>query len=677
MADKNINVKITADTNDATSKMQKFRRQLKDTGKEAADAVSNIDKSLQNIASAAIGTAIGSVVVKIGELGVASIKAASQMRQYEIAFSTMLKSASKGKAMLQSLQRFAAQTPFDVPGVVTAAQQLMAFGFQAEEIIPILTSLGDAAAGLGKGTAGVQQLAYALGQMKTSGTLKTQDVNQLTNAGIDAWRILADATGKTITEIKDLTEKGMIDSVKAVDVLVAGINTRFGGMMAKTSTEVAGLVSNVQESLGTAQATIGAFLTDSLRIKDVLKSVSDAIGSVSSTLQKARDEGKSFSAALQEAFSPEAIKIMGALAAVVGVTLVGALGAAVAALGAFAGVTAPVVAACAAIGYKLTDLALNWDNLSMKINKAYNALVEYVDLAKKRYFGEFGYSEYDNEENDRYNTGVGVPTNRENQATTTAQETNTAVTMPSIADIFTTGQAATESVKNQKPVLDQVADAWQGYANSVAGGFGSAVDDMLTGSKTFGQAMADMLRNIVRNVAQTAAQFLMLTGILSAFGVANAGNVAVRMMFGIDAGSMGNSGLQSHNMSSYKNSYKPNGITYATGGYVAGPGTSTSDSIPTMLSNGEYVVNAAAVRQIGLPALNAINSGRGFADGGLVGAVPIATNAGPASNNTVTLHVSALDASSFESFLQGGGLDKIKQALFDDNRNFASAAGVW
>lgn len=47
----------------------------------------------------------------------------------------------------------------------------MAFGFKAEEIIPMLTNLGDAASGLGLGTEGVSRLAYALGQMQTSGKL--------------------------------------------------------------------------------------------------------------------------------------------------------------------------------------------------------------------------------------------------------------------------------------------------------------------------------------------------------------------------------------------------------------------------------------------------------------------------------------------------------------------------
>ena len=48
----------------------------------------------------------------------------------------------------------------------------------------------------------------------------------------------------------------------------------------------------------------------------------------------------------------------------------------------------------------------------------------------------------------------------------------------------------------------------------------------------------------------------------------------------------------------------------ATGGYIRGPGTGTSDSIPAMLSNGEYVIRASSVARYGLGMMDAINSGR-------------------------------------------------------------------
>lgn len=82
----------------------------------------------------------------------------------------------------------------------------------------------------------------------------------------------------------------------------------------------------------------------------------------------------------------------------------------------------------------------------------------------------------------------------------------------------------------------------------------------------------------------------------------------------------------------------------ADGGYIAGPGTGTSDSIPAMLSNGEYVINAQSTsKHRGL--LESLNRNR-FADGGLVGpgaSVPGTLTAGSAPA-PLTIDVSALAA---------------------------------
>ncbi|WP_031071384.1 hypothetical protein [Streptomyces sp. NRRL S-118] len=58
----------------------------------------------------------------------------------------------------------------------------------------------------------------------------------------------------------------------------------------------------------------------------------------------------------------------------------------------------------------------------------------------------------------------------------------------------------------------------------------------------------------------------------------------------------------------------------ASGGLVTGPGTSTSDSIPTLLSDGEYVIRARSVDRYGLAFLDALNAGTLGQDAGMRGA---------------------------------------------------------
>lgn len=60
---------------------------------------------------------------------------------------------------------------------------------------------------------------------------------------------------------------------------------------------------------------------------------------------------------------------------------------------------------------------------------------------------------------------------------------------------------------------------------------------------------------------------------------------------------------------------------FADGGAISGPGTGTSDSIPIMASNGEYIISASAVKAYGPQFMDKINSKK-FAYGGMVGSMP-------------------------------------------------------
>ncbi len=100
---------------------------------------------------------------------------------------------------------------------------------------------------------------------------------------------------------------------------------------------------------------------------------------------------------------------------------------------------------------------------------------------------------------------------------------------------------------------------------------------------------------------------------------------------------------------------------FASGGLIRGPGTGTSDSIPALLSNGEYVIRAAAVRKLGKNALDLLNRGipiPRFADGGMVGTV--------ASLDTSPRNLGSLDINLggdvFQVFADSGQADGIRLA---------------
>lgn len=93
-------------------------------------------------------------------------------------------------------------------------------------------------------------------------------------------------------------------------------------------------------------------------------------------------------------------------------------------------------------------------------------------------------------------------------------------------------------------------------------------------------------------------------------------------------------------------------VRLATGGFVSGPGGSKEDKIPAMLSNGEFVLNAATTSRIGLDNLKRINGG-GSADGLTALGVPGFQAGGEVTAQLVAGHEFARSMSG-KAYLMGG-----------------------
>ena len=153
---------------------------------------------------------------------------------------------------------------------------------------------------------------------------------------------------------------------------------------------------------------------------------------------------------------------------------------------------------------------------------------------------------------------------------------------------------------------------------------GNALSDAVSDLLVEGRSLSDVFDSLAKSLAKAAIQAaLMGSGPLAGlFGTAAPAGGGLGGLLGSLLG----------------------GLHFADGGRVSGPGTSRSDSIPAMLSDGEHVINADAARK-NRPLLDAINSGRTLhlAKGGAVGltapAIPAANvgrGAGGGSVVTIT-----------------------------------------
>lgn len=185
-------------------------------------------------------------------------------------------------------------------------------------------------------------------------------------------------------------------------------------------------------------------------------------------------------------------------------------------------------------------------------------------------------------------------------------------------DLDSIKQAET-NLNNLSPVMtkvnNQAVSMGQVFEQSFAGSFGSAVASIVTGSQSASEAFKQMANSIISDLIRIGIERAILGTI---HGVAS----------GFSTGGLVTNTPQK----------------FATGGAVSGAGTSTSDSIPAMLSDGEFVMRASAVRSIGAGNLAKMNSG------GVKSLAQSNLNSFSSQQNTITINTTVNVPSQGSSF---------------------------
>ena len=258
MAD--VKVRIIA-VDEASEPLKKTGEEVEKVGKkakEAGGAFEGLGKTMVSVAGG-LGLQMGlqAIVGGLKNAVVGSFELAAALEQTKVGFTTMLGSGEAAQGMLDELRTFAASTPFQFQDLTVAASRMIAMGTAAEDVIPTLTAVGDAAAGLGLGKAGIDRITLALSQMGAKGKIGGDDLRQLAEAGIPALRYLADAAGVTTAEMSKMIEKGIIPAEEGVKVLVQSMSNDFGGLMAEQAKTASGSLSNLEDAAATLATAFG------------------------------------------------------------------------------------------------------------------------------------------------------------------------------------------------------------------------------------------------------------------------------------------------------------------------------------------------------------------------------------------------------------------------------------
>lgn len=232
--------------------------------------------------AAMAGAAAGAAVGAAAGFG---LKTAAATETAAIGFETLLGSAQKAGAFMADLEKFAAKTPFELPGLRDAASRFLAVGLEANRVIPIMTVLGDATASVGTGSEGIKRATTALTQMQQKGKVTGEEMLQLVEAGIPAWDALAAKLGVDVPKAQEMVTKNQVkvnDLFVALETKAGPALQRVAGMMDKQSASLAGMWSTLKD---TVSQGLGRAIQPVLpQVKELLGSLTTGFGEFAGNL---------------------------------------------------------------------------------------------------------------------------------------------------------------------------------------------------------------------------------------------------------------------------------------------------------------------------------------------------------------------------------------------------------
>ena len=236
---------------------------------DADRAFTRVEANIEGLASSvgrsagiwsALGTAGVDALQRIGgamlRAGGAVLDYSASLEQLRISFGTLLGSTTKANALLAQLQKFAATTPFDVKDLASVAQRMISVGIETQKVIPLMRDLGNIVAATGEVSAErLEGISTALTQMISKTKVSAEEMEQLAERQVPAWKILSDATGKSQAELRKLAEQGKITS----DVMVAALQKisqqKFGDAMKAQAGTFSGSLNVIKNLLMQWSAT--------------------------------------------------------------------------------------------------------------------------------------------------------------------------------------------------------------------------------------------------------------------------------------------------------------------------------------------------------------------------------------------------------------------------------------
>ena len=297
-----VGIKIKVSAKDAVrnlSKLKNLSNRLQESfsrlQKRSNGTANNIRKTglAAKTASKGVNTlnrAVRRLLVGFGVLQTAKfvLFQTSQIETQRKSLEVLTGSLEDTNRIIAEIQAFGAVTPFKSSDLIETTKRLKAFGFETEEIVDVTKRLADVAGATGADLGGI---ATAFGQIQAKGRLQGEELLQLQERGVSLQDELQKMYNLTSDEFRKALEGGKI-SADAVNLALKNITDtggKYAGGAIAQSTTLAGKFSTLVDGVEALARTFGEVLNPVL--KGVLGNAIKVLNTINETINTGKIAG--------------------------------------------------------------------------------------------------------------------------------------------------------------------------------------------------------------------------------------------------------------------------------------------------------------------------------------------------------------------------------------------------
>ncbi len=259
-------IEIKADTKQLQKDLKQIQGKIKVTGAAGGAAFGAMGASLSKIKVPALAAAASIAAIVLPMKAIASVGAGFE--DLKDSLDQVFGSMEAGDAAMDKVFKFAQTTPFQIEDATKAFIQLKSAGI--EPSMDMLQTFADTAS-TSIDQLGAFEALIRIVQRSAAGGMGLEEINQLDDRGIPATKILTEELGKSRDELS-IYGKTAEGAAEMVQILIKGLESRFGGAMANKMDNLSTKTSNMVISF--KQLADEVFKSG---LGDLLKSLTDRL----------------------------------------------------------------------------------------------------------------------------------------------------------------------------------------------------------------------------------------------------------------------------------------------------------------------------------------------------------------------------------------------------------------